>query len=326
MGRDESHVRGRELDQSDVVSHVEKRFDHRRVSALGKARNIQVKCHRSIGDPHRMDARVRLALALHRDTDPDPGGNGIEYGFTTLDLEHALNLDPGLGECILEESARCRTPLAKDEALSFQIFHADRSSCGPRMVAGNDQHDAGLSVGNGIEPLVLSELRQDGDIGSKGQQPLLDFVAVSERNRKCDLGVALTECNYELSDLGDVCRPNRADPELASQESGRRAQALGRLFFETEDTLRHLEQAAAGVGELDAMPVTAKELDAKSLFERLDVGRDARLTHEQSARSRSKATVLRHSMKAAELVKVDFQRNFAGWNGTFLPGRAPTFA
>ena len=304
----------------NLTSHIEECLDGGGLPALRQACDFEFEHHGGVGHPHGVEARVGMGFAFERNADAHAGRDGLEHGLPAFDLQDPLHLDARLRESVLEQSACCRAYLAQNHALAFQLFNAHGLASRPWMAASNYQNDARSAVRDREESRILPHLGKDGDVGPERQEALQNLVTIANGDRKRHFRISLTERHHKLCRVGG---PDGADAKLAHEEPRGRAEAFRGLGLEAEYPLRDREQAPAGIRQLDAMAIAAKQLDAEAILERLDVGGDARLADEKRARRSREASMLRDSLKAPQLVKVDFQSEIRGTDGAFPPGSAP---
>ena len=101
--------------------------------------------------------------------------------------------------------------------------------------------------------------------------------------------------------IGDMVGADGADPQMAGPETTRFVEIVRRFLLVGEQAPHDVEQAAAGLGQLDAPAAAEEQLDPELALQRLHLGRDGGLADSQFARRGGETQPLSHRVEGSEL-------------------------
>ena len=112
-------------------------------------------------------------------------------------------------------------------------------------------------------------MRQHRHIGLVVEQVAHRGERVADAHRDIEARKALVEGHQHV---GDVVRADRADAQVAGAQVAALVEEVERLRLLAEHPPRDLEQAAPGLGQLDAAAAAQEQLDGETLLEGTHLG------------------------------------------------------
>ncbi len=165
--------------------------------------------------------------------------------------------------------------LAQDQGLIGDLFETQAAPPRPGVAAADEDELAVAADRQGVDARVWLQLGQDGNLAAPGQERGPDLARVAETEGEPHPRMAPAEGGQEGNDVGGRVG---ADPQLPAGKAARAGQELLGLVLGRTQAPGHVEQLAAQVGQLDAAPAALEQAHPITLFQRLHLAGEGRLS------------------------------------------------